>query len=172
MSVRRLTPKDLSAFRALWADGLMRVPTAFLFSAEEVRAIPNKDVARGLQANLTLGAFDGGHRLVGFVSARRGAPRRMQHMADVGPLYVRPEAQRQGHGRALMEALLHQLTVAGVKQAELCVDVENTQAQALYGALGFQIFGRRPRSVLIDGVARDDVLMIKPLDETDLTRGA
>ena len=172
MTVRRLTPKDLSAFRALWADGLMRVPSAFLFSAEEVRAIPNRDVERGLQANLTLGAFDAGNRLVGFVSARRGGPKRMRHMADVGPLYVRPEAQGQGFGRALMEAVLQQLAEAGVQQAELCVDVENTQAQALYHALGFVVFGRRPRSVLIDGVGRDDVLMIKALDGADLTRGA
>jgi ribosomal protein S18 acetylase RimI-like enzyme len=172
MMVRRLTPKDLSAFRALWADGLMRVPSAFLFSAEEVRAIPNKDVERGLDVNLTLGVFDDAKRLVGFVSARRGGPKRMQHMADIGPLYVRADAQRQGFGRALMEAILQHLTDAGVRQAELCVDVENTGAQALYLALGFHIFGRRPRSVLIDGVGRDDYLMIKALDGADLTRGA
>lgn len=172
MTIRRLTPKDLSAYRAVWADGLMKVPSAFLFGAEEARAIPNKDVERMLEANLILGAFDDAKRLVGFVSARRGGPRRMQHMADIGPLYVRPEAQRQGVGRALMEAMLEQLAVAGIRQAELCVDVENTGAQALYQALGFHVFGRRPRSVLIDGVGRDDVLMIKALDGADLTRGA
>ncbi|WP_439522395.1 GNAT family N-acetyltransferase [Marivita sp.] len=172
MTIRRLTPKDLSAFRALWADGLMRVPTAFLFSAEEVRAIPNRDVERGLSVNLTLGVFDDAQRLVGFVSARRGQPNRMRHMADIGPLYVRADAQGQGFGRALMEALLQQLTDAGVQQAELVVDVENTGAQRLYHALGFHVFGTRPRSVLIDGLGRDDFLMIKALDDTDLTRGA
>lgn len=172
MTIRRLTPKDLSAFRALWADGLMRVPTAFLFSAEEVRAFPNRDVERGLEVNLTLGAFNDAKRLVGFVSARRGGPKRMRHMADIGPLYVHPDAQGQGFGRALMEAVLQQLVDAGVQQAELCVDVENTGAQALYHALGFHIFGRRPRSVLVDGMQRDDYLMIKALDGSDLTRSA
>ena len=172
MIVRRLTPKDLSAYRAIWADGLMKVPSAFLFGAEEVRAIPNKDVEQMLDVKLTLGAFDDAKRLVGFVSARRGGPRRMQHMADIGPLYVRPEAQRQGFGRALMDALLEHLSAAGVRQAELCVDVENVTAQALYRSYGFHVFGRRPRSVLIDGVGRDDFLMIKALDGSDLTRGA
>ncbi|HKL45019.1 MAG TPA: GNAT family N-acetyltransferase [Roseovarius sp.] len=172
MTVRRLGPKDVSAFRALWAEGLMRVPTAFLFSAEEVRAIPNKDVARGLETNLTLGAFDDSARLVGFATARRGGPKRMRHMADIGPVYVREEAQGQGHGRALMEHLLRHLTEAGVQQAELSVDVENTRVQALYVALGFHRFGMRPRSVLIDGVSRDDLLMIVALDGTDLARGA
>lgn len=172
MIVRRLTPKDLSAFRALWADGLMRVPQAFLFSAEEVRAFPNKDVERGLEVNLTLGVFDASKRLVGFVSARRGGPKRMQHMADIGPLYVRADSQRQGYGRALMEALLQQLVDAGIQQAELCVDVDNRGAQELYQSLGFHVFGRRPRSVVIEGVPRDDFLMIKALDGSDLMRGA
>lgn len=172
MTVRRLTPKDLSAFRALWADGLMRVPNAFLFSAEEVRALPNKDVERGLEINLTLGAFNDANRLVGFVSARRGGPKRMRHMADIGPLYVHPDAQGQGFGRLLMEAVLQNLGDAGVQQAELVVDVENHGAQKLYLALGFHVFGRRPRSVLIDGVGRDDFLMIKALDGVDLSRDA
>lgn len=172
MTVRRLTPKDVSAFRALWAEGLMRVPTAFLFSAEEVRAIPTKDVARGLETNLTLGAFDDTARLVGFATARRGGPKRMRHMADIGPVYVRKEAQGQGHGRALMEHLLQHLTDAGVQQAELSVDVENTRVQALYRALGFHNFGIRPRAVLIDGAARDDLLMIMALDGAELARGA
>ncbi len=172
MNIRRLTPKDLSAYRALWADGLMRVPSAFLFSAEEVRAIPNKDVERMLEVNLTLGAFDDAKRLVGFVTARRGGPKRMHHVADVGPLYVRHDAQGQGFGRALMQALLQLLESAGIQQAELCVDVENTGAQKLYSALGFHVFGRRPRSVLVDGVPRDDFLMIRSLDGADLTRSA
>jgi ribosomal protein S18 acetylase RimI-like enzyme len=150
----------------------MRVPNAFLFSAEEVRALPNKDVERGLEINLTLGAFNDVNRLVGFVSARRGGPKRMRHMADIGPLYVHPDAQGQGFGRLLMDAVLQNLGDAGVQQAELVVDVENHGAQKLYLALGFHVFGRRPRSVLIDGVGRDDFLMIKALDGVDLSRDA
>ena len=150
----------------------MRVPNAFLFSAEEVRALPNKDAERGLEINLTLGAFNDVNRLVGFVSARRGGPKRMRHMADIGPLYVHPDAQGQGFGRLLMEAVLQNLGDAGVQQAELVVDVENHGAQKLYLALGFHVFGRRPRSVLIDGVGRDDFLMIKALDGVDLSRDA
>lgn len=172
MTIRRLTARDLSAFRALWAEGLTAVPTAFLMSAEEVRAIPNKEIASRLEAHLYLGAFDETGRLVGFVVARRGAPQRLRHTADIGPLYVRDSAQGQGVGRKLMEALLQHLTEAGLLQAELVVDVDNTRAQTLYHSLGFLVFGRRPRSVLIDGVPRDDYLMIRALDGTDLRPGA
>jgi len=172
MTIRRLTPKDLSAYRALWAEALMQSPASFLFSAEEVRAMPNKDVQRSLEVNLTLGAIDDTARLVGFVTARHGGPKRMRHMSDVGPLYVRDTARGQGLGRALMAAVLDELIKAGIGQAELCVDVENTQAQALYHTLGFHVFGRRPRSVVIDGVRRDDFLMIKSLDGSDLTCSA
>lgn len=172
MTIRRLTPKDLSAYRALWAEALMLAPASFLFSAEEVRAMPNKAVEKALETNLTLGAFDDMTRLVGFVSARRGGPKRMRHMADVGPLYVKDSARGTGLGRLLMQTALDELGKAGIGQVELCVDVENTLAQALYHKLGFHVFGRRPRSVMIDGVARDDFLMIKSLDGTDLARGA
>ena len=172
MIVRRLTSKDLSAYRALWAEGLMRVPSAFLLGAEEARAIPNKDVERGLEANLHLGAYDDTKRLVGIATARRGGPKRMRHMADIGPIYVRDDAQGQGVGRALLTYMLEQLAQVGVLQAELAVDVENKAAQALYHSAGFHIFGRRPRSVLIDGVARDDFLMIRALDGADLARNA
>lgn len=99
MSIRRLTPKDLSAYRALWAEAVMQSPNSFLFSAEEVRAMPNQDVARGLEVNLTLGAFDDMSRLVGFVTARRGGPKRMRHMADVGHFMCgRPHAGRGSAG--------------------------------------------------------------------------
>ncbi|MCK0149386.1 GNAT family N-acetyltransferase [Marivita sp. S6314] len=172
MRIERLTPKELSAFRALWAEGLMRVPSAFLFGAEEVRAMPNADVSRMLETTLTLGAYNDSNRLVGFISARRGGPKRMRHMADVGPLYVRPDAEGQGVGGALMQAVLDELVKVGIAQAELCVDVENTRARDLYERLGFHVFGRRPRSVLIDSVPRDDFLMIKALDGADLTRNA
>lgn len=170
MTIRRLTPKDLSAYRALWAEALTKAPESFLFSAEEVRALPNKAVEQALQTNLMLGAYDDATRLVGFVTARRGAPKRMRHMADVGPLYVKDSARGSGLGRLLMQAVLDELTKAGIGQAELVVDVENTLAQALYHKLGFHVFGRRPRSVVIDGIARDDFLMIKSLDGTDLAR--
>ena len=172
MTLRRLTPKDLSAYRALWAEALMQSPTSFLFSAEEVRAMPNNDVKRALEVNLTLGAFDDAARLVGFATARRGGPKRMRHTATVGPLYVHDTARGQGTGRRLMEAVLDELVKAGIGQAELSVDVENAAAQALYRKLGFHIFGRRPRAVIVNGMPRDDYLMIKSLDDTDLTRDA
>lgn len=150
----------------------MLVPTSFLLSAEEVHAIPDKEVELALQTHLTLGAFDDAKRLVGFVSARQGGPKRMRHMADVGPLYVCDAARGQGLGRALMDAVLDELKKIEIGQAELVVDVENTGARALYRALGFHVFGLRPRSVVIDGMARDDLLMIKSLDGVDLTRDA
>lgn len=168
MTIRRLTARDLSAFRALWVEGLRQVPNAFLLDAEEVRAIPNKEIERGLEAHVYLGAFDDAERLVGFVVARRGGPLRLRHTADIGPLYIHESAQGQGLGRELMETLLRHLTEAGLLQAELVVDVENARAQVLYNSLGFLVFGRRPRSVLIDGVPRDDYLMIRALDGADL----
>lgn len=69
-----------------------------------------------------------------------------------------------------METVLEELVKAGIGQAELSVDVDNSHAQKMYHALGFHVFGRRPRAAIIDGAARDDFLMIKALDGSDLAR--
>ena len=150
----------------------MTSPASFLLEAEEARALTNEAVAKGLDAHFHFGAFNDQSRLVGFVTARRGGAKRMRHMADIGPLYVTASAQRQGHARALMEAAMEELRGEGVLQVELCVDEENSGARALYSALGFIAFGRRPRSVLIGTEPRHAILMIRALDGADLSEPA
>ncbi len=168
MTIRRLSESDAPALRALWADGLRRDPSAFLLTEDELLAIPDDRFAADIPTQDWFGAFVGDD-LAGYVVARRGGVTRLRHTADIGPLYVAPQAQRQGMGRALMQRLLDHLRETGLLQAELTVDAQNTRACALYRALGFSVIGRRPRSVMIDGVARTDLLMIRALDGTDLT---
>lgn len=161
--IRVLTADDLSAYRGLWLHGLSADPSAFLLTAAEAVATPDSALVAKLSAGEVIGAFDS-ETLVGFVALRRGGPARMRHMADLGPLYVHPSARRRGLARALMDAAVDAALHMGVLQLELCVDNQNEGAQALYHACGFQKIGLRPRSVIVDGAARDDVLMLRQLD--------
>jgi ribosomal protein S18 acetylase RimI-like enzyme len=65
---------------------------------------------------------------------------------DVGHvfgLYVRPEARRQGIGRALLQSVAAVLRERGVAHVVLDVDLGNDQAAAFYERLGFTETGRR-----------------------------
>lgn len=161
--IRVLTPDDLDAYRALWIFGLREDPLAFLLTFEEAIATPDAALIAKLMAGDILGAFDG-DVLVGLVALRRGGPVRLQHMADLGPLYVHPQARKRGLARALMQAAEEVARDWGVLQMELCVDAQNSGARELYTSCGFEQIGLRPRSVMVDGVPRDDLLMLKVLD--------
>ncbi len=163
--IRPLGPDDLDAYRALWLDGLRRVPEAFLFT--EVEALGLSDAS--LIAKLAAGQFWGGFSgdiLVALIAMHQGGPERMRHMADIGPLYVHPSTQGQGYAKRLLQAVEQAARDRGLLQLELCVDATNAHAIGLYRAAGFVEFGKRPRSVIVNGAARDDLLMIKMLDAT------
>lgn len=167
MILRRLSADDTARLRALWLRGLREVPEAFLLTPDELCAMADSAFAANIDKHLFIGAFDK-DTLIGFVVARRGGVTRLMHTADIGPLYVAPSHQRRGHARALMRAAMDQLAQDGVLQCELTLDAQNTAARLLYTDLGFTLFGRRPRSVIIDGQPRDDLLMIRALDGADL----
>lgn len=171
MTLRRLAAADAPNLRALWREGLSTTPVSFLLTPEELDAIPDATFAANIDAAYVMGAWEH-DQLIGFVTGRRGFVSRQRHTADIGPLYVAVKYQRRGHARALMQLLMDQLKTDGVRQCELTLDAENTAADKLYASLGFTPFGRRPRSVLLDGKARTDLLMIRSLDGTDLNAAA
>ena len=56
--------------------------------------------------------------------------------ASIEDLYVRPEARRQGVGRALLEAANERCVARGVSYVE--VQVEDDDAEAFYTAFGYE----------------------------------
>lgn len=65
--------------------------------------------------------------------------------ADMMNLAVLPEARRQGIGCRLIQALARELERRMVCSLTLEVRASNESAKALYGALGFQEVGCRPK---------------------------
>lgn len=163
MMIRQLTPDDAAGFHALWLDGLRRFPAAFLLTENEARATPVDAIAQAMEAGGHWGAFEG-RRLVAMGVLRRGGPERLRHTGDLGPFYVHPDVQGRGVGKSLLSAMLDAARADGLLQVELCVDQTNDAARHLYEAAGFTQFGLRPRSVLLDGQPRDDLLMMVQFD--------
>ena len=76
---------------------------------------------------------------------------------------VHPSAQRQGVGRALMDALIEHARAGGqLERLELYVRADNERAQALYRSLGFEHEATRARFVkLADWSYVDDFVMCR-----------
>ena len=65
--------------------------------------------------------------------------------AEILTVAVRPERQRRGAGRALLEMAARSATAAGASALFLEVAEGNAPAEHLYASLGFEEVGRRPR---------------------------
>ncbi|HEY6597204.1 MAG TPA: ribosomal protein S18-alanine N-acetyltransferase [Asanoa sp.] len=83
-------------------------------------------------------ATDDDGRILGYAGLAMQPPE-----AWVQNLAVRRTAQRQGVGRALLEALLAEASRAGATAVLLEVAVDNAPAQKLYAAYGFEPVGVR-----------------------------
>ena len=73
----------------------------------------------------------------------------------------------QGLARLLLTELLALARRTGYEQAELNVTADNAAAIALYTSLGFEVCGRIPRALRMEGGGyTDELMMIKRLEET------
>ena len=81
--------------------------------------------------------------------------------AEILTLAVRPAARRKGLGARLLRNATVRAAAIGVTRMFLEVAEDNVPARALYGALGFEAAGRRPRYYpRADGPAADALLLV------------
>ncbi|MGE0784374.1 MAG: N-acetyltransferase family protein [Sandaracinaceae bacterium] len=102
---------------------------------------------------------DGVEPMAGSAQLDQLRPARCAHVGVLS-IGVLPDLQRQGIGRALMEALIQRAREHRMERLELYVRADNPGAQALYRGVGFAEEARRARFVkLEDGSYVDDVIM-------------
>lgn len=93
-------------------------------------------------------------QVVGYAGLR--APARARD-ADIQTIAMAEDARGRGRGRALLEALLTEASVRGMRDVFLEVRADNPVAERLYASEGFVELGRRPRYYQPDDV--DAVVM-------------
>jgi ribosomal protein S18 acetylase RimI-like enzyme len=163
MLIRRLLPADADAYLALRLAALRECPSAFSSSYEEECDTPLAEIeARFAPGGRNLfGAFDG-EVLVGMAGAGREASLKTRHKGYIRSVYVAPSHRGTGLGKRLFEhALAFACAMEGVRQVQLIVTAGNGAAVALYESLGFTVYGREPRALLVDGVYYDDLYMVR-----------
>src|SRR6185312_8004619 len=134
MNIRRLSPSDATAFRALRLAALLDTPDAFVASHEEEKDRPldffeSRLVER--PGHAVFGAFVG-DALAAVAGLARDATIQLAHKCNLWGMYVAPPARGQGVARQLLEAVLaHASATPGIAKVTLSVDSANVAAIAL-----------------------------------------
>jgi ribosomal protein S18 acetylase RimI-like enzyme len=169
VTIARLTEADAPAYRALMLEAY-QVPDAFTSTPQERATAPASfwigRLAHPQGLSVAFGAFGAG-ALVGTVTLEFSDRAKTRHKAHVVGMYVRPEHQGKGIGKALLDAAVaHAQALPHVRVLNLTVTEGNAAAQSLYERSGFEAFGTEPMASHTPDGFKAKVHMWKPLPET------
>jgi ribosomal protein S18 acetylase RimI-like enzyme len=150
VEIRKLTPDDAPAYRALRLRGLRDHPEAFTSSYEEDDTHPAQLAAARLasRSETFWGAFQGAE-LYGVVGLERATRLKNRHKGTVVGMYVAGEVAGQGVGRQLLEVLLATARAEGLLSLVLTVTEGNQHALRMYEQAGFRSFGVEPLAIRV-----------------------
>ncbi len=166
VETRVLTAADAAAYWQLRLEGLERESLSFATTPEEHKKTTLQDAAERLSANpdeaFVMGVFRAGE-LVGMAGFYRYPGARVRHKGRIWGVYVSTNCRGQGLGRALLVALLERIRACpGVEQVTLTVVKGLVAARALYGSLGFEVYGMEPHALKVgDRYLDDEHLLLK-----------
>ncbi|MFG2907558.1 GNAT family N-acetyltransferase [Kitasatospora sp. NPDC048286] len=168
--LRRLGVADAEPYRAFRLAALRETPSAFTSSHAEEAGKPLSATLRRLAGaeygpGALIGAFDGSGALIGTAGLK--VPRRSQerHKGTLYGMAVARGAGGRGIGRALVREVLRTAADDGrLRQVLLTVSEGNDPALRLYTACGFEVWGREPRAVLVEGRAVAKLHLVCLLD--------
>jgi RimJ/RimL family protein N-acetyltransferase len=148
--VRQLGLDDGDALIALRREALEAHPLAFGATTHEDRLASGgalETVLGDATQAVIFGAAQAAE-LVGMIGLVRAAGAKRSHKAVIWGIYVAPTARGKGIGRALLDAAVaHARTWPEIRQLHLSVTDVAADARRLYAAVGFQEWGREPRSL-------------------------
>jgi RimJ/RimL family protein N-acetyltransferase len=160
ISVRRLGPADLGAYKQLRDEALRLHPEAFTSDHEtEQRRTPESYLGRlglsePLGGSFLLGAFagrPGQEQLIGALGLERETRSKTRHIAWLIALMVLPAHTGRGVGRQLVASCVEQARAAtGLEMIVLSVTASSERVVRLYERAGFERYGMIPRAVRIE----------------------
>ena len=164
ITIERLTPAHTDAFRALRLEALSLFPNFYGTDYGDAVATTLSTYARRIESGLLLGAF---HldQLVGCLAFDREDGSKLEHRAWITSVFVKPAVQRRGVATRMMEHALSTAEARGITQAELYVSEANEAGRLFYETLGFDVVGRAPRALRIQGQYLDELHMIRFFDQ-------
>ena len=141
VTVRPATLADIPAITRIYAEAVMHGTASF-----ELEPPDEAEMARRMTALLDGGfpylAAEIGGALVGYAYAGPYRPRRAYRFSVEDSIYVDPDAQRKGVGRALLTRLIEESERRGFRQMIAVIgDSAQTPSIEVHRALGFRMIG-------------------------------
>lgn len=157
VGIRRLTPADAAAYRAIRLAGLKHDAEAFgaTFEAESVK--PLAWFFDRLNQSTVFGALRQ-TEIVGTAGFAIRPGEKEDHKGLLWGMYVRPDARGEGVAGRLIEAVIDYARPR-VELLQLSVVAGNEKARRLYAGFGFVEYGIELHSLKHNGRYFDEILM-------------
>ncbi len=152
MLIRPMTVADADEVLAIYQAGLDTGNSSFDTTAPDWAAF---DASR-LTGHRLVAEKDG---ILGWVAVRQVSPRLVYRGVVEHSVYVAPQAQGQGVGKALLYALIESTEAAGIWTIQSGIFPENKASLALHESCGFRVVGVRERIANHFGTWRDDIMV-------------
>lgn len=153
MELQPMRPEDWPAVRAIYEAGIATGNATFETTAPDW---PAWDAAH-LADHRLVARLNG--RVVGWAALAPVSDRCAYAGVAEGSIYVAPEAQGRGVGRALLGAVVASAERGGIWTVQTGIFPENQTSIRLHEACGFRVVGVRERLGRLDGRWRDVLLL-------------
>lgn len=162
-NIRRLGDDDVEQFRTLRLESLQLAPEAYPTRYDDASAEELGYFQGLLRKNIIMGVFDDANKLIGIAGygQRQDRPK-MAHTGRIWGIYIKPDARGKGFGEKLIRTLLEQIP-SNIERTYMSIVSRNETSVGLYEKLGFETYGRRPKSLKDGDNYYDQILMCKEM---------
>ena len=170
MQIRPATPADIPAITRIYADAVMHGTASFELEPPD-EAVMARRMAALTEGGLPYLIAEQEGDVTGYAYAGLYRERPAYRFTVEDSVYVAPDRQGHGIGRALLTALIDQAEARGYRQMIAVIgDSEQTASIALHAAVGFYVVGTFPCVGFKFGRWLDTVLMQRPLGPGSTTK--
>jgi RimJ/RimL family protein N-acetyltransferase len=163
-SIRRLTPDDAEAYRAIRLKSLFDHPEAYASTYDSASVKPEAFWNQTLERLSLFGAATEQGQLVGLVGFMQEDGDKDRHRGWLIQMYVDPAFRGTGCAMSLVETILDYAR-GRVMQVHLGVWDQNPAAIRFYEKAGFHIYASDPRAYFWGGQFYGDHLMVRYLEQ-------
>jgi L-amino acid N-acyltransferase YncA len=170
LAIRPATPADIPAITRIYAEAVINGTASFELEAPDAAEMARRMKAL-TEAEYPYLAAESDGRLAGYAYAGAYRARPAYRLAVEDSVYVAPEAQGRGVGRALLAALIAASEQRGYRQMLAVIGDSRKQAASigLHAALGFRQVGLLPDVGFKHGRWLDTLLMQRELGAGNTT---